>query len=345
MNDRTIRWGVIGCGEVTEVKSGPAFQKARDSQLVAVMRRNSALAEDYARRHGVPKWYDEIDALIADPAVDAVYIATPVGCHLEQALRVCAAGKPALVEKPMARNYSECREMADTFRAASVPLFVAYYRRALPRFLQAKALIDSGRLGRIGMINYRYADSRQRDDLSNGLPWRLEPESSGGGLFFDLGCHTLDILDFLCGEIQECRGLAANRASPSPVEDTVVLHLRTRYGVLGAASWSFAGGGPSVDQIEIVGTEARLSLSTFGAQPLVLESSRGREEFAIPNPPHIHQPFVQTAVDELLGRGRCPSTGENGARIAHAMDAAVANYYGDRNGAFWMHPETWPAPR
>ena len=140
---KTIRWGIIGCGNVTEVKSGPGFQKANDSQLVAVMRRNGALAKDYAERHGVPKWYDDANALINDPDVDAVYIATPPSSHKEHTLAVARAGKPVYVEKPMARSYAECVEMIEVCRSAGTPLFVAYYRRALPRFLKVKALIES----------------------------------------------------------------------------------------------------------------------------------------------------------------------------------------------------------
>ena len=123
---RTIRWGIIGCGNVTEVKSGPGFQKAQHSALVAVMRRDGALARDYAERHGVPRWYDDADALIADPDVDAVYVATPPDSHAEYALRVARAGKPVYVEKPMALNHAQCRVMIDACRAAHVPLFVAY---------------------------------------------------------------------------------------------------------------------------------------------------------------------------------------------------------------------------
>ena len=98
-----VRWGIIGCGNVTEVKSGPAFQNAEGSALVAVMRRHGELAADYARRHGVSRFYDDADRLVSDPEVDAVYVATPPGSHLEHALRACRAGKPAYVEKPMAR--------------------------------------------------------------------------------------------------------------------------------------------------------------------------------------------------------------------------------------------------
>src|SRR3954452_10240835 len=99
---RTIRWGIIGCGDVTEVKSGPGFQKATGSALVAVMRRDGDKARDYARRHGVARAYDNADDLIQDPEVDAVYIAPPPSSHADLALRTSAAGKPCLVEKPMA---------------------------------------------------------------------------------------------------------------------------------------------------------------------------------------------------------------------------------------------------
>ena len=135
---RTIRWGIIGCGDVTEVKSGPGFQKAQHSSLVAVMRRTGELARDYARRHGVPRWYDNAEALIDDPDVDAVYIATPPAYHKEYALLSAQAGKPVYVEKPMALNFEECQMMIEVCRAAGVPLFVAYYRRALSRFLKVR---------------------------------------------------------------------------------------------------------------------------------------------------------------------------------------------------------------
>jgi predicted dehydrogenase len=102
-----VRWGIIGCGDVTELKSGPAFQLVPNSTLVAVMRRDGAAAEDYASRHGVEKWYDNADQLIQDKDVDAVYIATPPGAHHDYGLSVCEAGKPAYIEKPMARTHAE----------------------------------------------------------------------------------------------------------------------------------------------------------------------------------------------------------------------------------------------
>src|SRR5713101_4999361 len=151
--DGIIRWGIIGCGDVTEVKSGPALQRATGSALVAVMRRDRAKAEDYARRHGVPRSYDDAAALIADPHVDAVYVATPPSSHRDLALAVAAAGKPCLVEKPMAMNHAECLEMVAAFHALALPLCVAYYRRALPRFLKVRELLADRAIGRLTAVH------------------------------------------------------------------------------------------------------------------------------------------------------------------------------------------------
>jgi len=337
-----IRWGIIGCGDVTEVKSGPGFQQADGSELVAVMRRTRAKAEDYARRHVVPRWYDDAAKLIADPEVDAVYVATPPGSHLECALRVAAAGKPAYVEKPMARNHAECRRMVDAFAAARLPLFVAYYRRCLPRFMRAKELIDTGHLGQVTAVSYQAASPPPAADSRVVTGWHLKAEHSGGGLFLDVGCHTLDILDYMLGPLSDVSGAAANLAGVGEVEDAVAMTFRTPAGALGAAQWNYASA-ISEDLIQITGSDARLVLSTFGNQPLRLIAAEGREKsFDLPNPPHIQQPLIQSIVEELLGRGRCPSHGDSAARTAHVMDQVLTDYYAGRDDAFWTRPHTWP---
>ncbi len=340
----TIRWGILGCGDVTEIKSGPGFQQAAGSALVAVMRRNAALAEDYARRHGVPRWTSDADALVCDPEVDAVYIATPPGTHLEYALRVAAAGKPAYVEKPLARNYAESRRMAEAFARAGQPLFVAFYRRRLPRFLKAKELIDSGRLGQITLASCRYADGRSMQVDRDHLPWRLRAEQSGGGLFMDLASHALDILDYLLGPLEQVGGTAANRASPYEVEDVVAMHGRFASGTLLTGAWNFASA-LHEDWLDFIGTAGRLTLPVFGTEPLRLETAAGVETFDIPNPPHIEQPLIQSIVDQLHGRGQCPSTGATALRTAWVMDQVLADYYGTRDDDFWTRSETWPGRR
>ena len=188
-----IRWGILGCGTVTEVKSGPAFQKVPGSELVAVMRRDGEKARDYARRHGVPRWYDDADDLLHDPGVDAVYIATPPGSHAEYTVRAAQAGKPVYVEKPMGRTYAECQVMIEACEAAGVPLFVAYYRRALPAFLKIKELVDAGAIGAVRFVTMAvHRPPRPEDQEPDGLPWRVIPEVAGGGYFFDLAPHQLD---------------------------------------------------------------------------------------------------------------------------------------------------------
>ncbi len=341
-HDPLIRWGILGCGDVCEVKSGPGFQQADGSVLTMVMRRTPLMAEDFATRHGVPNWTGCPDTLIEDEDVDAVYIATPPGTHCEYALKVAAAGKPCYVEKPMARSGAECDQMVKAFADANLPLFVAYYRRALPRFLKAKELIDNGSLGEITNVSYQYEGVADPDRHPG---WRVDAEQAGAGLFLDLGSHTLDILDFLLGPLQHPTGEATNRSGLYDVEDHVELKCRLSSGSTLSASWNFAGS-EHKDVITITGEKAKLQLSTFGNEPVVFNPHDGEvDSFDLPNPTHIQQPLIQTIIDDLTGQGTCPSTGVSAARTSHVMDAVLQSYYGDRATDFWSHPDTWPGPR
>ncbi|MEZ4770483.1 MAG: Gfo/Idh/MocA family oxidoreductase [Caldilineales bacterium] len=320
-----IRWGIIGCGDVTEVKSGPALQKARGSALVAVMRRNGALAADYARRHGVPRWYDDAQALIDDPEVDAVYVATPPSSHKQYTLMAAAAGKPVYVEKPMAMNHGECLEMIAACQTADVPLFVAYYRRSLPRFVKVGELLVDGAIGEMRFVTVTLAQ-RAAPMSRDNLPWRVLPEIAGGGLFVDLASHTLDLLDYFLGPIDTAQGIAGNQAELYPAEDIVSGSFVFESGVQGAGVWCFTAYGEQ-DRVEIGGSRGRINFSTFGANdPVRLITADGETNFHIEHPPHVQQPLIQSVVDELLGIGVCPSTGESGARTARVVDAMLRGY-------------------
>jgi 1,5-anhydro-D-fructose reductase (1,5-anhydro-D-mannitol-forming) len=321
----TVRWGIIGCGDVTEVKSGPGFQKARGSALVAVMRRDAAKAEDYARRHGVPRWYSDAEALVRDPEVDAVYVATPPSTHCDYTVLAARAGKPVYVEKPMALDYGECRTMIDACAAAGVPLFTAYYRRAMPRFARIKALLDAGAIGtvRVAAVSvYRgYAPP------AGAPPWRIDPAISGGGLFVDLASHQLDLLDYFLGPITDVAGASANQAGLYDAEDVVSASFGWGSGVRGTGVWSFSASG-DVDRTEIVGTRGRILYATFSDAPVILETERGIESIELPFPAHVQQPLIQTIVDELLtGQPSCPSTAESAARTTRIIDTLLAGYY------------------
>jgi predicted dehydrogenase len=308
-----VRWGIIGCGDVTEVKSGPAFQKIANSELVAVMRRDAAKAQDYAQRHGVKKWYASAQELIQDPEVDADYT-----------LQVAAAGKPVYVEKPMALNHRQCQQMVASCEAHNVPLFVAYYRRCLPAFVKVKKLVEAGAIGEIRFVNLRLYHAPQKDLNPDQLPWRVQPEIAGGGLFFDLAPHQLDYLDFLLGPIAEATGQTANQAGLYPAEDLVTAQFRFQNDVLGTGIWCFTvAPEQTTDVIEIIGSQGRITFPCFGQQPVRLENAAGPQEFHLPPPAHVQQPFIQTIVDELSGQGTCPSTGTSAARTAWVIDQIV----------------------
>ena len=314
-----VRWGIIGCGDVTEVKSGPAFQKARNSELIAVMRRNGRLAQDYAARHGVPRWYDNAESLIHDADVDAVYIATPPDSHKEYALAVARAGKPAYVEKPMALNYSECLEMIQAFEKAGIPLFTAYYRRALPRFVKIKSMLDEGLIGSVRAVNVRLYQTPSLKDTGRTGNWRTDPRVAGGGYFVDLGSHMIDLLQYFLGPITSAAGFSSNQLHLYDAEDIVSATFAFESGVQGAGLWSF-GSAEETELTEIVGSSGKITYSNFQEKPVVLERNGRVEELNIPHPEHVQQPLIQTIVDELTGLGTSLSTGRSGAMTSWVID-------------------------
>jgi predicted dehydrogenase len=317
---------MIGCGDVAEVKSGPGFYKARNSHLAAVMRRNGALAADFARRHGVSRWHDDAQAIIAARDIDAVYIATTTDSHREYTLRCAAAGKPVYVEKPMAMSHGQCLEMIDACRAAGVALWVGYYRRALPRFLAVRDLVQGGAIGEVRMVVTRHVQPLPSTEAlaSDAIRWRTDASRSGGGLFFEAACHTFDFYDFLLGPIESVRALAGNQARAWAPEDVVAATWRFACGVYGSGAWCFAGDADE-EWNEIVGSRGRIRFSTYKPVPIRLERGGNVEEIPIADPAHVHQPLIQAIVDEMNGEGRAPSTGESAARTARVMDEILAD--------------------
>jgi 1,5-anhydro-D-fructose reductase (1,5-anhydro-D-mannitol-forming) len=340
---KTIRWGLIGCGEVAEQKSGPGFRRAANSELVAVADRNAGRAEAFARRHGVPRWHDDAAAIIGAPDIDAVYVATMTESHRDFVLRCAAAGKPVLTEKPMAMRHADCLTMIAACREAKVPLWVAYYRRALPRFLAVRDLVRDGAIGEIRMVITRHFQTIPSPEQMRGpfWGWRLDPARSGGGIFFEAVGHTLDILDFIVGPIGDVRAFADNQSGAYPPEDIVTAAYRFESGVHGSGAWCFTADCDD-EYNEIVGAGGRIRFSTFpplsppsGRPPAPIRLMRGDavEEIPIADPPYVHQPLIQTIVDEMNGSGRCPSNGETAARTARVIEACLAEFNAARQPA------------
>jgi len=319
-----VNWGIIGCGNVTEKKSGPAFNKVDGSKLIAVMRRDALKAEDYARRHGVPKFYSDTTLLINDAEVNAVYIATPPDTHAKYAIEAMKAGKAVYVEKPMARTIAECEEMNRVSEETGQPLFVAYYRRRLPCFMKIKELVDNKAIGEIKYLHVQLHHPLKPDevDATKAPAWRVIPEISGGGHFHDLAAHQFDYLEYLLGHIKEAKGISINQTGHYPADDITTATFLFESGVVGTGTWCFSV--PETlrtDTTVIIGSEGKIVFSFFEHQNIFVEKSDGSQQhFHIPHPENIQQPLIQTIVDQLLGKGESPSTGRTGMRSTMIME-------------------------
>ena len=319
---KEIRWGFIGCGEVTEKKSGPAFSEVAGSSVVAVMSRSEQKARRYAENHHIGKWYTDAQELIDDSDVNAVYIATPPSSHATFAIMAMKAGKPVYIEKPLAANYEDCARINKISADTGVPCFVAYYRRYLPYFQRVKEFIDRGIIGKIINVQIRFAvPAPDLDYHSHNLPWRLQPDIAGGGFFYDLAPHQLDLLQHIFGVITEADGICANRGGLYLAEDSVSACFRFENGLPGSGSWCFvAHDSAREDRIEIIGDRGMICFSVFTYEPIALHTERGREEIRVENPIYVQQPLIQAVVDHLAGRGTCPCNGESATLTNWVMD-------------------------
>jgi len=323
-----INWGIIGCGKVTELKSGPAFSKVDDSKLMAVMGRNVKLTEDYARRHNVPRFYSVADDLIYDRDINAIYVATPPGSHAEYAIRALEAGKPVYIEKPMALNYGECKKINDTAAKLKIPVFVAYYRRTLPGFLKIKNLIENGEIGKPRFVNFQIFNYPSEDEKDGRLPWRVIPDIAGAGHFFDLASHQLDYLDFLFGPVKKVSSVAVNQAGLYRAEDFVSASFVFDGNIVGTGIWSFSVSRESNrDIFEIIGEKGIIKTSTFTYEPIVLINGNGRQEYENERPENIQLYLIEQIVKALSGKGSVVSTGISAARTSRVMDQVVKEYY------------------
>jgi predicted dehydrogenase len=318
-----ICWGIIGCGDVTEVKSGPAFNKVPDSSLAAVMRRNRDKAKDYAQRHQVPAYYDDAAALIHDPAVNAVYIATPPSTHEQYTLAALAAGKPVYVEKPMAQDHSAAARMVTAAQENNVKLVVAHYRRQQPLFIAIKALLDEKRIGDIRFVNMRFCRKalQPKDLLLPGISWRVNPAVSGGGLFHDLAPHQLDLMYHFFGQAQKVCGFSMNQAAVYDAADVVAGNILFTSGILFTGLWAFnVAEGGEADRCEIVGSKGEISFSVFDHHAIKISVGGVTELLSFEKPAHVQQPMIEKVVGYFLGKGPNPCSGEEGAEIMKWID-------------------------
>lgn len=321
---KTVRWGMIGCGSVTEVKSGPAFQQVPGFELHAVMRRNAALAQDYALRHGVPHWTTDAEAIISDPHIDAVYIATPPDTHHYYALQVAAAGKVCCVEKPMALNSQQCVEMIAAFEQAARPLFVSYYRRSLPRFERIRHWLDEQRIGQLRHVHWDFCRAPTPRDLDRLPHWRTDPLASGGGYFVDLASHGLDLLLHWLGDVQAVAGLVRNQQQLYPTPDAVTACWAFQSGASGSGFWNF-GAHQRRDCLHLHGSAGSIRCSVFEPGPITLISEGHETSVEIAHPATIQLPHVQHMRRHLDAEMTHPSLASEAIKTTRLMEAILGS--------------------
>ena len=323
---KQINWGFIGCGEVTEKKSGPAFNEVEGSQVVAVMSRSENKARSYAERHHIRKWYTDAQELIDDPDVNAIYIATPPSSHATFAIMAMRAGKPVYIEKPLAASYNDCIRINRISEQTGVPCFVAYYRRYLPYFQKVKEIIENGTIGKVINIQIRFSVPPRDLDYKNEkeLPWRLQPDIAGGGYFYDLAPHQIDLLQNIFGVITRAHGYPANRAHLYKAEDTVSACFFFENGVTGSGSWCFVGHeSAKEDCIEVIGDKGSLSFSVFTYESIVLITSEGKQSITVPNPSYVQLPMIKHVIEHLQGIGHCDCTSISATPVNWVLDRVL----------------------
>lgn len=324
---KLISWGFIGCGEVAELKSGPAFNDVTGSHVEAVMSRTEARARSYAERHGVNKWYTDAQKLIDDPNVNAIYVATPPSSHATFAIMAMRAGKPVYVEKPLASNYEDCARINRISEDTGVPCFVAYYRRYLPYFQRVKEIINSGQIGQVAYVQVRFTTPPRPEDYQENKPWRLIPDIAGGGYFYDLAAHQLDLLQDLFGVIVRAHGYKTNRAHLYDAEDTVSASFRFENGLVGSGSWCFVGHESArEDRIEVVGDKGMVSFSVFSYEPIRLVTSDGEQFIEVENPDYVQLPLIKSVIEDLQGFGMCRCTSVSATPVNWVMDRILGKF-------------------
>ena len=318
-NRKLIRWGIIGCGDVTEIKSGPPYYSIEGFSLDAVMRRNHELALDYAKRHNVPKSYANADELINDKEIDAIYIATPPDTHKFYGLKVAEAGKPCCIEKPMSPSYADSLAIYNAFKETKTPLFIAYYRRSLPRFTQVKKWIDDGEIGVLRHISSCLNIPASNLDLSKEYNWRTDASIAPAGYFDDLASHGLDLFTYFLGDIEKAKGISLNQQGLYTAKDSVTACWVHKNGITGSGNWNF-GTGLNEDRVVIYGSKGKIEFSVFNENPIVLNSNTKNESLIIEHPKNVQYYHILNMRDALLNEFNHPSTGKSGLHTSWVMD-------------------------
>lgn len=336
---KTIRWGIIGCGNVVETKNGPCTYLLEGSELAGIWNRTRAKAEDWISRHGHGIVYDTMDDLLADPSIDIVYVATTPDCHREQAMAVAAAGKHCYLDKPIALSYQEAEDIRAAFEAAGKRCFVGHYRRGMPRYRTLKQMLDDGAIGMVRGVQIIRTQRQTAEELLpyGQKPWRVRPEVSGGSHFYEGDAHMLDLVDYLVGPLASWKLEAANMTRCYPREDVVSLSGLTEQGVMVSGLWCYATY-KAIDRFLIFGDAGSIEFPYYdNAAPMKLETFAEGSDAAVAHEgvmggvreePEMKVTQIPTPTDEYPGLGQMRDIvdelrGVPGAYCRSTLDSAM----------------------
>ena len=315
MNTPTkVRWGLIGCGDISRKRVAPALRDSPLCELVAVSRARSELAESFAREFGARRWCSDWQDFLMDYEIDAIYVATPVHLHAEQTIAAAERGKHVLCEKPMALNVAECERMIAACRGNNVKLGVSYYRHFYPAVRRVKELIDSGELGvpTVAQINaFEWFDPAPSDPRA----WLLNKRLSGGGPMFDFGCHRIEVLLDIFGDVRDVKATLANTLFKREVEDTATAVFEFERGTLGVLTVTHAAREPQ-DTFDIFCSHGSIHIPVLNDGTMRVLTSDGERIETHPNAQNIHQPLIDDFATAVLQSRDPVVTGEIGRAVA-----------------------------
>jgi 1,5-anhydro-D-fructose reductase (1,5-anhydro-D-mannitol-forming) len=298
-----LNWLLIGIGDISTRRVIPAIQAEPRSRLYGIVTRDPAKAVPYNAK----VWAGLSDAL-PDPAINAVYVATPVFLHAPQTIAALRAGKHALCEKPMAMNEAEARSMLGAARENERTLAVAYYRRAYPKVQRAKQLLEAGAIGQPVLAEltcHAWFDGKEYDGSDRGRHWLIDPAKAGGGPLFDIASHRIDVLNFLFGQPQRVSAHLGNAVHHYAVEDNATIMIDYANGVRGIVDVRWHSK-IKRDECRIRGTEGEMELTPLNGPELIYPS--GREN--LPVHPNVHLPMIENFVDAIEGKAPLIASGQ-----------------------------------
>ena len=334
---KKINWGIIGSGNIVN-KNASIFNSFPNSHIVAIMGRNKSTLKEVSEKNKINNVYTDIDEFLNNNEINCVYIATPPGTHLEYAKKCCDAGLITYLEKPIGRNYKETCEIVNIFKNANVPLYIAHFFRSLSKIQKIKSLIEDDCIGKVSSVDIKID---RKFNMSTLDSWLYETKISGGGKFYDIAPHIIDILVYLFGGFEEVSGIASNNLNKYKVEDIVAMIFKTQSGIIGTMNFN-AIALEKKDVVEIYGTKGKIQFSFRDDSSILIFNNDGKQEIRVEEKEAIQTAMIENVINSILNNINVNiCTGENALETYRIIELVLEKYYNGRKDAFWEREETW----